>query len=298
MGQALDHLVTLLDLERIDENLYRGQNERTRWGRLFGGQIAAQALAAAQRTVEEDRRAHSFHGYFLRGGDPKVPVLFQVDRIRDGASFTTRRVVAVQDGKAIFSASISFHVHEDGYEHQDEMPEVAPPEAMLSWSDRAREAGDRLPAEMREWMLAERPIETRSADAHSWFSTEPQRGTNPAWVRANGELRDDPALHACLLAYASDMGFVDNMYRPHRSAGPRAMLASLDHSLWFHRAFRMDDWLLYVQESPTAAAARGFARGTFYDRAGRLVCSVVQEGLMGEIDPAKAKKVLDLEPQR
>jgi len=298
MGKALDRLLEILDLERIDQDIFRGQNETTRWGRLFGGQVAAQALSAAQRTVE-DRDVHSLHGYFLRGGDPRVPVVFTVDRIRDGGSFTTRRVVALQDGHAIFNASISFHTVEEGFEHQDEMPEVPRPEELSSWKERAAELADRVPEQMRSWLLAERPIEVRSPEPHGWFSTEPRRGPNPVWVRATGELPDDQPLHACLLAYASDMGFVDNMYRPHRAPGRRpAMLASLDHAMWFHRPFRIDEWLLYVQESPTAGGARGFARGTFFDGRGRLVGSVAQEGLMRRVDPRRAKEPFRLEPQR
>ena len=298
MGEALDQLLERLDLEQIDRDIYRGQNEPTRWGRLFGGQVAAQALAAAQRTVE-GRHVHSLHGYFLRGGDPETPVVFTVDRIRDGGSFTTRRVVALQKGRAIFNTSVSFHVREQSYDHQDDMPDVVPPEELPSWEDRARELGDKLPEPMRRWMLSERPIELRSMEPHSWFSNEARRGPNPVWVRANGKLSDDPALHASLLTYASDMGFVDNMYRPHRGEGERpAMLASLDHAIWFHRDFRMDEWLLYVQESPTASGARGFARGTFFDRGGRLISSVAQEGLMRRLDPERGKKTFDLEPQR
>jgi acyl-CoA thioesterase-2 len=298
MGKALDQLVDLLDLEQIDRDIYRGQNEPTKWGRLFGGQVAAQALAAAQRTVE-GRDVHSLHGYFLRGGDPETPVVFTVDRNRDGGSLTTRRVVAIQNGHAIFNTSVSFHVREESYDHQDDMPEVVSPEQLPSWGDRARDAGDRLPEPMRRWMLSERPIEMRSTEPPTWLSAEPRRGPNPAWVRANGRLDDDPALHASLLTYASDMGFVDNMYRPHRGEGERpAMLASLDHAIWFHRDFRIDDWLLYVQESPTASGARGFARGTFFDRTGRLVGSVAQEGLMRRLDPKKGKMTFDFEPQR
>lgn len=298
MNRALKTLLETLDLERIEDDIFRGQNEETRWGRLFGGQVAAQALVAASRTVE-GRRAHSLHGYFLRGGDPKVPVVFTVDRIRDGRSFTTRRVVALQHGRAIFNMSVSFQVREQSFEHQDAMPEVPDPESLPSWEDRAREAGERIPEPMRTSMLAERPIELRSREPHSWFATEPSRGPNPVWVRARGPLGDDPRIHECLLTYASDMGFVDNIYRPHRRKGPRpVMMASLDHAMWFHRDFRIDDWLLYMQESPSAAGARGFARGTFFDRAGRLICSVAQEGLMRRLDPDLARDPDSLEPQR
>jgi acyl-CoA thioesterase-2 len=249
VNAALKNLVGLLDLEPIELNIFRGQNEATRYSRLFGGQVAAQALAAAARTVE-GRYAHSLHAYFLRGGDPAVPVIYSVDRIRDGASFTTRRVVAVQHGQAIFNMSVSFQKEERGYEHQDPMPDAATPESLPTWSDRIREMADRVPEEMRPWVFAERPIEMRASEPYSWFATEPSRGENLVWIRANGRLDDDPMLHQCLLAYASDMALVDNIYRPHRRAGPRdVMMASLDHALWFHQGFRMDEWLLYVQES-------------------------------------------------
>jgi len=290
VNAALERLIRILDLEQIEENIFRGQNEHGRSRiRLFGGQVAAQALVAAGRTVE-GRRAHSLHGYFLRGGDPSVPVVFTVDRIRDGASFTTRRVVAVQHGRAIFNMSVSFQSDEDGYEHQDEMPDVPAPDELPSWSERAQQAADRLPAEMREFMLAERPIEMRSRDPHTWFLDEPSRGPVATWFRAAGKLDDDPLLHQCLITYASDMGLVDNVYRPHRQKGPRnVMMASLDHAMWFHCPLRVDDWVLYYQESPRAAGARGFARGAMYARTGELVCSVAQEGLMRKIDPRKAK---------
>ncbi len=284
MNAALERLIGLLDLEPIEVNIFRGQNEQSRWTRLFGGQVAAQALAAAWRTVE-DRTAHSLHGYFLRGGDPAVPVVYTVDRIRDGSSFTTRRVVAVQHGRAIFNMSVSFHKQEQGYEHQDPMPEAPDPDSLPDWSERIREMGERIPEEMRSWVLSERAIDTRSSEPQSWVATEPRYGQNFVWLRAMDRLADDPMLHQCLLTYASDMGLVDNIRRPHRRPGPRdIMMASLDHAIWFHREFRMDEWLLYVQESPAAAGARGFARGTVYTRDGRLVASVAQEGLMRRIE--------------
>jgi acyl-CoA thioesterase-2 len=286
VSRALAELIALLDLEPIEVNIFRGRHEPGTRTRLFGGQVAAQALAAAGRTVE-GRTVHSLHGYFLRGGDPAVPVVFNVDRIRDGSSFTTRRVVAVQHGQAIFNMAVSFHNAEPSYEHQDAMPKAPPPESLPSWEDRARQMGDRIPEEMRSWVLAERPIEMRSVEPHSWFATRPSHGPNSVWVRANGPVPDDPLLHQCLLAYASDMGFVDNIYRPHRRPKRDVMMASLDHAMWFHRPFRIDDWLLYVQDSPTAAGARGFARGTLFTRSGSLVCSVAQEGLMRRIDPAR-----------
>jgi acyl-CoA thioesterase-2 len=290
MGRALDQLIAILDLEAIEENVFRGRNESSRMGRLFGGQVAAQALSAACRTVDA-WLPHSLHAYFLRGGDPGRPVLLTVDRIRDGSSFATRRVVAVQHGRAIFNMSVSFHKEEDGFEHQDEMPDAPEPGQLPSWGDRARQDPDRIPAHMLEWMLAERAIEIRTSEPPSWLSAEPSRGANLVWLKASGELPDDPLLHRCLLAYASDMGFVDNLYRPHRSPGARnLMMASLDHALWFHRAFRMDDWLLYVQRSPSAAGARGFALGTVYDSRGGMVASVAQEGLMRPVEAAATSR--------
>ena len=284
VNAALAELVGLLDLEAIETNIFRGQNEKGHRMRLFGGQVAAQALAAAARTVEE-RTAHSLHGYFLRGGDPAVPVVYTVDRIRDGASFTTRRVVAVQHGQAIFNMSVSFHKREKGFEHQDEMPDAPDPEELPTWAERVREMGDKIPEEMRHWMGRERAIEMRSSEPHSWLAREPSRGRNFVWIRAEGDMGEDPMLHQCLLTYASDMGLVDNIYRPHRRRGHRdVMMASLDHAIWFHLDMRMDEWLLYVQESPAAAGARGFARGTLYTRDGRLVASVAQEGLMRRVE--------------
>lgn len=288
MGRALDHLLDILDLERIDRDIFRGRNETSEWFRLFGGQVAAQALAAAQRTVDE-HRAHSLHGYFLRGGDPETPVTYTVDRIRDGRSFSTRRVVALQDGRAIFNTSISFHTEEDGYEHQDPMPDVPAPEGLPTWADRAEALKGKIPEERREWLLRERAIDTRSALPHSMFSGEPSTGPNPVWIKANGTVPDDPDVHAQLVTYASDIAFVDNMYRPHRRpGGPGVMLASLDHALWFHRPLRLDDWILFHQDSPSAAGARGFARGAMYDRGGVHLASVAQEGVMRELDPARA----------
>ncbi|MEM7141860.1 MAG: acyl-CoA thioesterase II [Actinomycetota bacterium] len=287
MGTALDHLLDVLDLERIDRDIFRGRNETSDWFRLFGGQVAAQALAAAQRTVA-DHRAHSLHGYFLRGGDPKTPVTYTVDRIRDGRSFSTRRVVALQDGRAIFNTSISFHTEEQGYEHQDDMPDVPGPEGLPTWADRAESLKDKIPEERRQWMLRERAIETRSALPHSIFSGEPSTEPNPVWLRANGDVPDDPDIHAQLITYASDIAFVDNMYRPHRRpGGPGVMLASLDHAIWFHRPIRLDDWVLFHQDSPSAAGARGFARGGIYDRSGVHLASVAQEGVMRELDPTR-----------
>ena len=280
MSRALDKLVGLLDLEEIEQNIYRGQNESTDRSRLFGGQVAAQALVAAGRTVE-GRTAHSLHAYFLHGGDPSVPVVYTVDRIRDGSSFTTRRVVAVQRGQAIFNMSVSFHVEESGFEHGSPMPDLPGPESFPSWEERLEQASTKLPKEMLAWMEAERPIEFRSDHGMGLLADKQHDGPVNVWMRANGSLPEDPFLHQCIATYASDMSLIDTIVRRHVKgfSWRQMMMASLDHALWFHRPLRIDDWLLYVQESPAAAGARGFARGTIFDRQGQLVASVAQEGL-------------------
>lgn len=277
----MDELLALLDLEEIDLDVYRGRNESQRRGRLFGGQVAAQALAAAGRTVP-DQLSHSLHGYFLRPGDPCHPVLFLVDRIREGRSFTTRRVVARQHGRAIFNMAVSFHVAEEGYTHQTPMPEAPPPEGLPSWEDRVRENWARIPAEARTWVPNSRPIEMRHVHPPTYLGGEPRQGTSLAWLRAARALPDDPFLHQCVLTYATDMGLLDTVIRPHGRQGALGpvMMASLDHAVWFHRPLRADRWLLYVQESPVASGARGFARGALYTREGVHVASVAQEGLM------------------
>jgi len=288
-NKALRDLLDVLELEELDVNLYRGQNESVSWGRLFGGQVAAQALVAASRTVE-GWSAHSLHAYFLRPGDPKVPVIYTVDPIRDGKSFTTRRTVALQRGRAIFNMSVSFHKDEPGFEHQDEMPDSPDPDSLPTWEERFTELGDKVPKEMREWMGRERAIDLRSTRVPSMLGGKHQEGANLTWFRATGDLPDEPRLHQCLMTYASDMSLLDNAVRRHDRGWPsrRVMTASLDHALWFHRPARVDDWLLYVTDSPAAAGARGFARGTIYSRDGTLVASVAQEGLLRPIKPEKA----------
>ncbi|MFI5315095.1 MAG: acyl-CoA thioesterase [Myxococcota bacterium] len=271
-------LVELLALEEIERNIFRGANESGQRERLFGGQVAAQALTAAGRTVD-GRAAHSLHAYFLRPGDPAIPVLYTVDRIRDGQSFTTRRVVAVQHGQAIFTVAVSFQVREEGYEHQQlEMPAAPPPESLPTWQERA----SALPPGAVPWTRSDRPIDLRHVEAPTFLGGPPRRGGNLVWFRAVGSLPEDPFFHRCALAYASDMSLLDTVILPHGRSGPLGplMMASLDHAIWFHRDMRADDWLLYVQESPVATGARGFARGTIFTRAGELVASVAQEGLI------------------
>lgn len=279
--ELLDELLELLDLEDIEVDFFRGRNESTRQGRLFGGQVAAQALVAAGRTTA-GKPAHSLHGYFLRPGDPTVPVLYSVDRIRDGRSFTTRRVVAIQRGKAIFNTSISFHEPETSYEHQVAIPEAPEPESVPTWAERVQEMIDRLPEEAQHWAPRPRPIDLRHVELPTYLGGEPSHDTSLVWMRASRRLGDDSLLHQALLTYASDFSLLDNVVRPHGRKGELGplMMASLDHAVWFHRPLRMDDWLLYVQDSPVATGARGFARGTIFTRRGQLVASVAQEGLM------------------
>jgi acyl-CoA thioesterase-2 len=278
---AVDRLLQTLDLEVLDRDLFRGQTPKEPRTRVFGGQVAAQALVAACRTVE-GRRAHSLHGYFLRPGDPAIPIIYDVDRIRDGRSFTTRRVVAIQRGEAIFSMAASFHVEEPGLTHQLDMPAAAGPEGIPSREERFREYAKELPDVFSRLLERERPIDERDLDPVHMVRPEPKRGEHLVWVRANGSLPDDPAVHQCVLAYASDLSLLDSALRPHGLswADPHLMGASLDHAIWFHRPFRADEWLLFVQESPSAAGARGFNLGQIFTRDGVLVASVAQEGLI------------------
>ena len=283
MPKALDELIALLDLEPIEVNLFRGVSPQEGWQRVFGGQVCAQALVAARRTVE-GRLAHSFHAYFLRPGDPAVPILYDVDRIRDGQSFTTRRVVAIQHGKAIFNMQVSFQVEEPGLEHQLPMPDVPAPETLATELERRRAIADRLPEPMRSSFVRERAIEVRPVAPNDEFDPVVREPAHDVWFRAVGTLPDDPALHQCVLAYASDFSLLDTALIAHGKLmfDRDLQLASLDHALWFHRPFRADAWLLYVQESPSSHGARGYCRGDIFTHEGALVASVAQEGLMRE----------------
>lgn len=279
---ALAGLLDVLDLERLEVNIFRGVSPQNGWQRVYGGQVLGQALVAAGRTVEENRPAHSLHGYFLLAGDPTHPILYEVERIRDGGNFTTRRVKAIQHGRAIFAMSVSFHKDEEGYEHASAMPDVPPPESLPSAKERVSELIDALPAPMRNYWLRENPIELRPVDVSRYLSRDAHPPRQDIWLKANGQLADDPLLHQCVLAYASDFTLLDTALIAHGKLlfDPDIQLASLDHSLWFHRPFRADDWLLYTQDSPNAAGARGFCRGSFYTRDGKLVASTAQEGLI------------------
>ena len=281
-------LVRLLDLERIEHDIYRGQNRDIGTGRIFGGQVMAQALVAAARTVEEDRVVHSVHGYFILAGDLSIPVVYFVDRLRDGKSFTTRRVTAIQHGRAIFNMSASFHVAESGVTHQTDMPtDVPPPEDVKPEVLLLREIADRIPERLRAVLTQDRPLDIRPIDPLDPFDPAPTRPRRRFWVKARGELGDHQLDHQAVLAYASDYGLLGAALQPHALSyrNPNVMVASLDHAIWFHRPIKADDWLLYDVESPTAYGARGFSRGAYYQRStGELVASVAQEGLVRVIE--------------
>ncbi len=276
---AVDDLITLLDLEAIEVNLFRGVSPAVKRQRVFGGQVAGQALVAAGRTVEIGFSVHSLHAYFLRPGDPTVPILYEVDRIRDGRSFVTRRVVAIQHGRPIFNLSASFHVAETGFDHQDAMPEGVPePESLPDFRERWAEWAEA----MGDDYTRDRPIDTRNCE---WGPRDRTRVLAPAqnvWLRADGTLPDDPVLHACVVTYASDMTLLDTTLLPHAVGAmeENLFMASLDHAMWFHRPVRADEWMLYSQSSPSASGGRGLARGSIFTRSGDLVISVMQEGLI------------------
>jgi acyl-CoA thioesterase-2 len=280
---ALDALLDLLDLEVLDVNLYRGVSPPEDRLRVFGGQVAAQALVAAGRTVADgagvERPVHSLHAYFLRPGDPKIPIVYHVDRIRDGRSFTTRRVAATQRGEAIFHLSASFHVSEDGVSHQQPVPLAPDPETLPTWTDQLAPHAETLGG---WWYARPAPIDVRHIGEPIRTSPEsaPRQPSHRVWMRADGKLPDQPLLHACLVAYASDMTLLDTIMAPHGLIWTQGTQASLDHAMWFHRPFRADEWLLFDQHSPTAAGARGLATATVYTREGALAVSVVQEGLL------------------
>jgi acyl-CoA thioesterase II len=285
MGKALDELLDLLDLEQIEVNIFRGRSPDERRQRVFGGQVAGQALVAAGRTVPADRPVHSLHAYFIRPGDPAVPLVYLVDRVRDGRSFTTRRVSAVQHGETIFTLSASFHHAEPGPEHADPMPEVPRPEDVERRQDRlARVLGEASvpwPDSGIE-LRSIGPLQVEAVRDPSLRTT-----TNLVWLRVDGELPDDPLLHVCLMTYASDMTLLDSVLIAHGLSwwDGRTTGASLDHAMWFHRSFRADRWLLYAQDSPVAYGGRGLARGEVFTEQGELVVSVVQEGLIRTVQP-------------
>jgi len=289
MNDELTSLLDLLDLERVERDIFRGDSRAAVVPRVFGGQVAAQALVAACRSVPEDRLPHSLHAYFLRPGDPGAPIVYTVDRIRDGRSFTTRRVVAVQHGQPIFHLSASFQAHEDGLEHQDPMPQAPDPETLPT----AEETLPRYARLLGDPEVAERMMKARAAVDLRYVrkppfacAGEPGEPRSQVWFRTNGKLdgeRDDPMLHICLATYVSDMSLLDSVLLAHGRGGwavGDVVGASLDHAMWFHRPFRADDWLLYDQASPTSQSGRGLAQGRIFTRDGKLAVSVIQEGLI------------------
>jgi len=281
---VLDSLVDQLDLEQIDMNLFRGLSTSIGGPRVFGGQVLGQALIAALRTVE-DRPCHSMHGYFLRPGDPEVPIIYEIDRIRDGKSFATRRVVAIQKGEAIFSMSASFQVFEPGLSHQCEMPDVPPPESCHSEDDLLSEnLSDKPELQARiAAMRMNRPIEMRRVEPISFVNPIACEPIQHAWFRTKQPLPNEPAIHQCILAYASDMGLLSTSALPHgHSLFTGLQSASLDHAMWFHRNFRADQWVLFAMDSPLAGGSRGFNRGNMFAADGTLIASVAQEGLIRE----------------
>lgn len=281
-ASALAALLATLDLEPLEDNLFRGARGIEGWQRVFGGQVLGQALMAAVRTVDPARTLHSLHGYFLLAGDPAIPIIYDVERIRDGGSFTTRRVKAIQHGRAIFSMSASFHKHEEGYDHQTVMPDAPKPDELANPLDLIGKMGDQLPETLRRYWDRDRPIEMRIPDVSRYLKREKKPPAQQIWFRAAGKLPDDPPLHQAILAYASDFTLLDTALIAHGRLlfDADLQLASLDHALWYHRPFRADEWMLYVQDSPSAQGARGFCRGSVYRQDGALIASVAQEGLM------------------
>lgn len=279
---AMETLLSTLDLEPIEVDIFRGRSPQVGWQRVFGGQVIAQALMAAQRTVDRERLVHSLHAYFMRPGDPSVPIIYQVERIRDGSSFNTRRVVAIQHGKAIFALSASFQIEEPGFEHQIVMPDVPAPETLMDEREIAKRYLANAPEAIRKYWGRERPIEIRPVSLTHYFSDKKLDPVQHIWVRANGPVPDDRYCQASVLAYISDMTLLDTSLYPHGTSifDQTIQVASLDHSMWFHRPTRLDDWMLYTQDSPSASGARGLTRGSLFTRDGVLIASVAQEGLI------------------
>ena len=282
MSSVLNELLALLKLEVIEKGIYRGQSQDLGFKALFGGQVMGQALSAAQATIDEDRFIHSLHSYFLLAGDASKPVVYEVEDIRNGNSFSTRRVKAIQNGKAIFYMTASFQKFEEGFEHQDIMPTVPGPEGIPSYRDFITKYQDALPKEVRDKFLAEKPIEIRPVQQYNWLKPEKTDSKCQTWLKTNGSLPDDLRDHSSMLAYASDFQFLPASLLPHGAShfSPNFQIATVDHAMWFHRPFRFDDWLLYCIDSPSASNGRGLVRGQIYNRKGELVASTMQEGVI------------------
>jgi len=283
MPNALARLIRLLDVEEIEVDLYRGANTDAGWSRVYGGQVVAQALAAAQRTVPDERPVHSLHSYFIRAGEPKIPILYKVERERDGASFTTRRVTAIQHGRAIFSLAASFQVREPGFTHQDPMPETKGPEGLLNEQQWNEKAGDRIPEPFRTiWQTRDRPFEFRPVNPTNPFKPTSHPPHSQDWFKADGEVPESPQVRSALFAYATDMTLLDTCLMPHAVnwTDEKLQAASLDHAIWFHTDVNPGEWLLFDQKSPAASGGRGLNIGKVFTQSGTLVASVVQEGLI------------------
>ena len=282
MSQALKKLLDLLFLEKIEEGIFRGQSEDLGLRQVFGGQVVGQAIYVAKQTVPAERAVHSFHSYFLRPGDSSKPIIYDVETLRDGNSFSARRVSAIQNGKPIFYMTASFQSPEEGFEHQNTMPDAPPPEGLMSETDIARQFTQMIPEKVREKFIGHQPIEMRPVKFHNPLQGSVEEPNRYVWFRANGTMPDDLQVHQYLLGYASDFNFLPTALQPHGIGflEPGVQIATIDHSMWFHRPFRLDDWLLYAVESTSASGARGFVRGQIYDREGILVASTVQEGVI------------------
>ncbi len=281
MNKLLDDLLKVMTLERLELDLFRGESRDIGSSQVFGGQVLGQALMAATATVE-NRVVNSLHAYFLRRGDFNAPIVYEVDRARDGNHFSTRRIVAIQHGAQIFNMSASFQTPESGMEHQLTMPDVPAPEELPTFEEQVRELLPHLPANMRRALEQKRPFEFRPVHPPSFLKPQKSPPLKHMWFRAIAKLPDDESLHRCLLAYASDFHLLDTAMMPHALTltSPQVVIASIDHAMWFHRDVRVDDWLLYATDSPSASGARGFARGSVFSRDGRLVASTSQEGLV------------------
>jgi acyl-CoA thioesterase-2 len=282
MSDTLKELLTLLTLEKIEQGIYRGQSQDLGYKALFGGQVMGQALSACQETVTKERFVHSLHSYFLRPGDANQPVVYEVENIRDGSSFSTRRVQAIQNGKAIFYMTASFQHTESGFDHQDVMPKVPAPENLSSFDDFIKANQDYLPESLREKFLAEKPIDVRPVQQYNWINPSKTDSVNQTWIKANGNLPEDMRIHTYMLAYTSDFHFLPTALLPHGASHwlPNFQIATIDHAMWFHRPFKFDDWLLYCMDSPSASNGRGLVKGQIYNRQGELVASTMQEGVI------------------
>ncbi|MDA0147897.1 acyl-CoA thioesterase II [Vibrio sp. LaRot3] len=282
MSKPLTELLILLQLEKLEEGLYRGQSEHLGLPQVYGGQVIGQALSAARYTVAEDRTVHSFHSYFLYPGDPEKPIIYDVENLRDGRSFSTRRVKAIQNGRPIFYLTASYHGDAPGFEHQNTMPDIPGPENFASESQLAEQIKDFLPEKLQKTFCGEKSIEMRPVTVVNPLKPQKVEAKQYLWIKANGEMPDNQLIHQYLLAYASDWGFLTTALHPHGVSllTPKFQVATIDHSIWFHRPFKMDEWLLYSIESPTASNTRGLVRGEIFNRNGDLVASAVQEGVM------------------